>query len=304
MKRVLVTGGTTFVSRYTARWFVEQGWEVYVLNRGSKAQEDGVQLICADRHGNLDALRGLHFDVVLDICAYTAEDITCLLDALHSYDDFIFISSSAVYPETNPQPFCENQNVGPNSIWGTYGTNKIAAEQVLRKRCPNAYILRPPYLYGPMQNVYREPFVFDCAQQDRPFYLPKDGAMQLQFFHVADLCRVMQRVLEIHPNEHIINVGNPDTVSVREFVQLCYGIAGKPVQLVEVHSNIPQRAYFCFHDYDYKLDVTLQHSLLDQTVPLEVGLAESYAWYTAHPQDVLRKDYISFIDEHLTKTDR
>ena len=107
-----------------------------------------------------------------------------------------------------------------------------------------------------------------------------------------------------HPNEHIINVGNPDTVSVREFVQLCYGKAGKPVQLVEVHSNIPQRAYFCFHDYDYKLDVTLQHSLLDQTVPLEVGLAESYAWYTAHPQDVLRKDYISFIDEHLTKTDR
>ena len=304
MKRVLVTGGTTFVSRYTARWFVEQGWEVYVLNRGSKAQEDGVQLICSARHGNLDALRGLHFDAVLDICAYTAEDITCLLDALHSYDDFIFISSSAVYPETNPQPFCENQNVGPNSIWGTYGTNKIAAEQVLRKRCPNAYILRPPYLYGPMQNVYREPFVFDCAQQDRPFYLPKDGAMQLQFFHVADLCRVMQRVLEIHPNEHIINVGNPDTVSVREFVQLCYGMAGKPVQLVEVHSNIPQRAYFCFHDYDYKLDVTLQYSLLDQTVPLEVGLAESYAWYIAHPQDVLRKDYISFIDEHLTKTDR
>ena len=304
MKRVLVTGGTTFVSRYTARWFVEQGWEVYVLNRGSKHQEDGVQLICADRRGNLDALRGLHFDAVLDICAYTAEDITCLLDALHSYDDFIFISSSAVYPETNPQPFCENQNVGPNSIWGTYGTNKIAAEQVLRKRCPNAYILRPPYLYGPMQNLYREPFVFDCAQQNRPFYLPKDGAMQLQFFHVADLCRVMQRVLEIHPNEHNINVGNPDTVNVREFVQLCYGIAGKPVQLVEIHSNIPQRAYFCFHDYDYKLDVTLQHSLLDQTVPLEVGLAESYAWYTAHPQDMLRKDYISFIDEHLTKTDR
>ena len=56
----------------------------------------------------------------------------------------------------------------------------------------DAYILRPPYLYGPMNNVYREAFVFDCALADRKFYLPKDGSMKLQFFHVKDLCRLME----------------------------------------------------------------------------------------------------------------
>ena len=35
-----------------------------------------------------------------------------------------------------------------------------------------------------MNNVYREAFVFDCALADRKFYLPKDGSMKLQFFHV------------------------------------------------------------------------------------------------------------------------
>ena len=52
------------------------------------------------------------------------------------------------------------------------------------------HILRPPYLYEPMNNVYREAFVFDCALADRKFYLPKDGSMKLQFFHVKRFMQV------------------------------------------------------------------------------------------------------------------
>ena len=47
------------------------------------------------------------------------------------------------------------------------------------------------YLYGPMNNVYREAFVFECALKERAFYLPKDGRMNLHFFHVHDLCLFM-----------------------------------------------------------------------------------------------------------------
>ena len=94
------------------------------------------------------------------------------------------LSSSAVYPEYEPQPFKEELPLAENKFWGKYGTDKIAAEQELQKRVPDAYILRPPYLYGEMNNVYREAFVFECAMRDRNFYLPKDGSMQLQFFHV------------------------------------------------------------------------------------------------------------------------
>ena len=36
MKKILVTGGTTFVSKYTAEYFVNRNYEVYVLNRNSK----------------------------------------------------------------------------------------------------------------------------------------------------------------------------------------------------------------------------------------------------------------------------
>ena len=50
MKKILVTGGTTFVSKYVAYYFVNAGYEVYVLNRNTKPQVQGVKLIEADRH--------------------------------------------------------------------------------------------------------------------------------------------------------------------------------------------------------------------------------------------------------------
>ncbi|WP_281550330.1 NAD-dependent epimerase/dehydratase family protein, partial [Murimonas intestini] len=179
---ILVTGGTVFVSKYIANYFKNNN-EVFVLNRNTKKQLDGVHLIEADRHNLGNILKEYNFDVVLDICAYTGEDVSDLTDALpDGVKDYILISSSAVYPETNVQPFTEEQEIGSNSIWGNYGTNKIEAEKILPSRMPAAYILRPPYLYGPMQNVYREPFVFECALSNRVFYIPKDGTMKMQFF--------------------------------------------------------------------------------------------------------------------------
>ena len=44
MKKILVTGGTTFVSKYAAEYFVNMGYEVYVLNRNTKSQVRGVKL--------------------------------------------------------------------------------------------------------------------------------------------------------------------------------------------------------------------------------------------------------------------
>lgn len=82
---------------------------------------------------------------------------------------YVLLSSSAVYPETAFRPFAEETAPGPNRFWGGYGLGKIAAEQALHRRVPQAYILRPPYLYGPMNNLYREAFVFDCARLGRPF---------------------------------------------------------------------------------------------------------------------------------------
>ena len=298
MRRILVTGGTVFVSRYVANYFAQKGDDVYVLNRNSKPQLPNVTLIEGDRNDLGEKLKGYEFDAVLDITAYTREHVENLVNALGKFGDYIMVSSSAVYPETNPQPFTEDQICGPNIHWGAYGTNKLAAEEYLRQAVPNAYILRPPYLYGPMQNVYREPFVFECAESSRKFYIPGDGSMKMQFFHVEDLCRFIEILLDKHPKERIYNVGNPDAMTISEWVKLCYDAVGADLETVSVEGH-PQRAYFCFNDYDYYLDVTKQMTLMSDVKPLAEGLRESYELFQQHREGVMRRPYMEYIDVNL-----
>lgn len=296
MKKMLVTGGTVFVSRFIAEYYVAKGYEVYVLNRNTRRQSLGVTLIEADRNKLENVLHNLHFDVVIDT-AYKEKDIELLLDALESYGDYILISSSAVYPEDTKEPFKEEAPLAVNRYWGKYGTDKIEAERALLRRNPKAYILRPPYLYGPMNNVYREAFVFDCALAGRKFYLPGEGEMKLQFFHIHDLCRFIDTLLKEKPDCHIFNVGNREQISVRDWVRLCYQVAGKEPEFVPVHENIEQKNYFCFYNYEYYLDVSKQYAWMKDTKPLVEGLREAFDWYVESENEVGKKPYLEYIEK-------
>lgn len=209
------------------------------------------------------------------------------------------ISSSAVYPEYGVQPFLEESEKSANKFWGAYGTDKIEAENVLLEKVKDAYILRPPYLYGPMNNVYREAFVFDCALADRKFYLPKDGSMKLQFFHVKDLCGLMEVIIRNKPDEHIFNVGNIEAVSIKEWVTICYKSLGKTPIFVNVNETIEQRNYFSFYNYEYYLDVTRQSKIYPKTISLEDGIKDAAKWYLEHRTDVGKKPYFEYIDSNL-----
>lgn len=299
MKSILVTGGTAFVSKYVAEYFVNAGYEVYVLNRNTKPQVPGVKLIEADRHHLSGILKNMFFDVVADITAYNADDICDLIEELGSFGQYILISSSAVYPEYEVQPFLEETKRAANKYWGAYGTDKIEAENALLERVSDAYILRPPYLYGPMNNVYREAFVFDCALADRKFYLPKDGSMKLQFFHVKDLCGVMEAIISEKPEDHILNVGNTDAVSIKEWVTKCYKCLGKTPSFVNVYDDIEQRNYFSFYNYEYYLDVSRQSRIYSKTISLDDGIRDAAEWYLEHSSEVNKKPYLEYIDSNL-----
>ncbi|MDE6585528.1 MAG: NAD-dependent epimerase/dehydratase family protein [Clostridia bacterium] len=296
--KILVTGGTVFVSKYISEYFTNKGNEVYVLNRNTKPQVENVNLIKCNRKEIDGQLNGLHFDTVIDVTAYTAEDVNTLLDSLESFDNYVMISSSAVYPETLKIPFKESDMRDKNKFWGDYGTNKIAAENALIKRFPDAYVLRPPYLYGEYNNIYREAFVFDCAERNMPFYLPKDGSMPLQFFHVEDLCRFIERILELQPVQKIFNVGN-SPVTVKEWVDYCYCAVGKIPTYINVTAETEQRNYFPFYDYGYVLNVTAQNEIMPELLPLNIGLSRAYEWYKEHKSEVRTKNYFEFIERNL-----
>ncbi len=302
MKKILVTGGTVFVSKYLAEYYTLVGNEVYTFNRATHPQSHGVKLIKGDKTKVCPELKKYNFDLVLAVNIYTEKEMLNLLDSLGDVGSFVFISSSAVYPESTPLPFNVNRPTGKNSIWGDYGTNKIAAENALLKAKPDAYILRPPYFYGKYQNLYREGFVFDCAMKNMPFYIPGDGKMPLQFYNVYDLCKFIDNLLIKKPDTHIFNVGNKDIIDINKFVEVCYDIAGKKLDKIFVDSSHNQRSYFPFYDYSYYLDVTGQYNIVPDTVPIYNGLKEDFEYYIEHQNEVMKKSsYFEYIANVLQK---
>lgn len=298
MRNILVTGGTVFVSRFAAEYFAEKGDNVFVLNRGSRPQPEGVTPIICDRHALGDSLKDKAFDLVIDVSAYTRADTEGLLSALGDFGCCVFISSGAVYPETLPLPFNEEQKCGRNSVWGDYGTNKLDAENFLLENVGNAYIIRPPYLYGRHENLYRAPYIFDCADSGQPVYVPRED-LPLQFFDVSDLCRFIEILYAARPAEKIFNVGNSDIVTVEEWVRLCFEAAGKVPELRVAPQDCFARNYFCFYDMDYRLDVSRMLKLMPDVKPLDEGIRGEYEWYKSNPDAVAKRGYLEYIKQNL-----
>lgn len=296
--KILVTGGTVFVSRYAAEYFIARGHDVFVLNRGSKPQPAGATPVIADRNDLRNLLKRHYFDAVLDVTAYNANDENNLLDALGDFGKYVLISSSAVYPEWAAQPFTENTATGINKFWGDYGLGKIDAERALSSRVPDAYIVRPPYIYGEYNNVYREAFMFDCATRDLPAYIPADESFKLQFIHVEDVCRFAEVLITTTPEQRVYNIGTAP-VSGIEWVRACYAAAGKAPRVYTVGNDVEQRSYFPFYAYSYALDCSAACKLSPPTIELTDGLKRAYAQYCALGYEIKRKDYLQFIKENL-----
>lgn len=298
MRNILVTGGTVFVSRAIAEYFVKNGDNVFVLNRGNYPQAEGVTPIICDRHALGDRLKAKAFDLVTDVSAYTRADVQALHNALGDFGCYVFISSGAVYPETLSLPFREDQECGRNTVWGDYGANKLDAENFLLENVSCSYAVRPPYLYGKYENLYRAPYIFDCAECGRPVYVPRKD-LPLQFFDVYDLCRFIEILYSVRPKERIFNVGNPDIVTAEKWVRLCFNAAGKIPEIRVAPKEHFARNYFCFYDMDYWLDVSQMQKIMPYVKPLDEGIREEYEWYKCNADAVAKRGYLEYIKQNL-----
>lgn len=295
--RILILGGTVFVSKYLTEYFINKGNEVYTLNRGSKEQVKNAKFIQADRYQIEDKLSNLEFDLIIDN-AYKAIEIELLLKSNIKFKDYVFISSSAVYKDSKGTPLTEESEIGYNDTWKDYGLNKIECEKYLLENVPDAYIIRPPYLYGKYNNIYRESFVVDCAKNNYSFYLPEND-FKLQFLNVADLAKFIEVLILKHPKDHIYNLGNKEAISISSWVKQIYKALGKEVSFNKVSKDIFIRNYFCFYDYEHYLDSSKAYKLMDSFMPLDLGIKDEMDWYLSHLDEVRRTPYFKYIEENL-----
>lgn len=286
-------GGSYFVGRRLVENFVCDGHEVSVLNRGSHLLPE-VEQLTADRNEPEQmraALADRSFDCVVDASCYTAQQAQIAQAALNGrFSHFIHLSSSAVYVEDETIPMAEDHPTGRSPQWGDYGLHKWQADQFLLEqvrvsRSPIT-ILRPPYIYGPGNNLEREQFVWSRLLRERPILLPGLGDTPVQFLHTDELYTFIHLVLA-HPDcsrGEVYNVANPELITFRGWVELLAELAGvAPSTVAVAYEDLGKkpRDFFPFRDYPCVLDVRKAERILNwkPLFNLRTGFHETFKTY-------------------------
>ena len=158
--RILILGGTNFIGPHQVRAAVERGHEVTLFNRGITNPDlfPDLETLIGDRNGELDALRGREWDVVIDNPANIPRWVRLSAEALRgSVGKYVFVSSTGVYVpylttdirEDAPTDTIEDPET--EVVDGrTFGALKALAEDEARTAFPDSHlVVRPTYIIGP-----------------------------------------------------------------------------------------------------------------------------------------------------------
>ena len=155
--RALFIGGTgTISSAITRKLAQDNTWEVWLINRGNRADtvpENVHQIVCDinDEEEVTKALDGMTFDVVGEFIGFTVaqveRDYRLFKDITRQY---IYISSASAYNKPSANYIITEGTSLANPYW-EYSRNKIACEQYLMERYREdgfpVTIVRPSHTY-------------------------------------------------------------------------------------------------------------------------------------------------------------
>jgi 2'-hydroxyisoflavone reductase len=213
--RILILGGTGFTGPYQVRYALSRGHKVTTFNRGkthpSELPKEVEQLI-GDRNGQLDALKGRKWDVVIDnpttLPAWVRDAAEILKGNVERY---VFISTISVYAETSKgadetaplakyegaDPYKETLEAMKASGYKTYGPLKALSEKEAEKWFPGkTLIIRPGLIVGPRDETDR--FTYWPVRIDRGGEVLAPGAQTdpVQFIDARDLAEWTIRMVE------------------------------------------------------------------------------------------------------------
>jgi len=305
--KVLVIGGTLFIGRLLVEELLKEGHDVAVLHRKPKHDFGRrVENIMADRNDAeqvREALSGRRFEVVFDnvydfergtTAAQVEATVRASGDRLKRY---IFLSSVASYGDGLNHK--ESDPLAPDYHPEPYVRHKATTERLLFRMHAKSGLpvvtFRPPFVYGPGTNYYREQFFWDRLRAGRPIVIPGDGHRLMQFAYVHDLTLAMRKAMtEPRAVGEAFNIGDTKPLTQVELVERLARAAGVEPVLARIPRDVIQQAGgnamaepFYFGEYYDLAPITMNigkvtRMLKMKLTPFEAGLKETWRWYTRH----------------------
>ena len=212
---ILILGGTGFTGQFQVQYALSRGHKVTVFNRGKthpgELPKEAEQLL-GDRNGQLDALKGRKWDVVIDVpttLPVWVRDAAQILKG--NVDRYVFISTISVFSDNSKPnmdesgPLAEYKGademaetqatLGANM--GLYGPLKALSEKEAEKWFPGkALIIRPGLIVGPGDPSDRFTYWPVRIEKGGEVLAPGTPNDPVQFVDARDLAEWVIRMVE------------------------------------------------------------------------------------------------------------
>jgi nucleoside-diphosphate-sugar epimerase len=290
--KILILGGTGFLSGTLARLALGQAHQVWCVTRGKSPLPKGAIGVVADRGDNPSMERavtetGVHWDLVVDCIAYEPEDARQDIRLFeHRTDHLVFISTDFVYSHLRPRlPVSEE---GTDYQRSGYGGKKRVCEEILLESGSTHLrwsILRPTHIYGPgsllgcLPRHSRDAELPQKIRQNSTLKLVGGGHFLQQPVHVrdlAELCLGMSGRPDLHGQ--VFNVAGPDIVASGEYYRILANLLERDLTIEEIpvadylRQHPEQSPLLCHRIYD--LRKLTSAGLSPPSTGLNDGLAE------------------------------
>jgi UDP-glucose 4-epimerase len=251
MKTVLISGANGYFGGIASAYFTEQGWTVLKATR----HPDADVVFDLDQPEQL-ATRSLSTPVDVFIHAAAAHEVTCrdqpyrsilqnVVGTKASLDfcvanripNFVYLSTFHVFG--TPTGTIDEQ-VLPLSA-NDYGLSHLQAEEYVqlytRQQKIQGLVLRPSNFFGIPADLHRckrwtlTPLGF-CREaiEQQKIVLKTPGWQQRNFISILDICGVIQAAIANPPQQSLLHLAGPDTLSIRGLAQLVQRVMAEYLQ--------------------------------------------------------------------------
>jgi len=201
--KVLILGGTRFLGRSLVEEALKRGHEITLFNRGTnKDTFPEVEQLFGNRDGDVSQLKNRKWDVVIDTCGFTPQQIKKIATVLgENIEHYTYISSISVYKDWVPLNITEDYHLqsmpldklkeieeGRISPYEYYGALKVLCEKEAEKHWPRRVLhVRAGMLVGPYDYTDRLPYWVQRVAQGGKVLVPGRPNRPVQLIDVKDL---------------------------------------------------------------------------------------------------------------------
>jgi nucleoside-diphosphate-sugar epimerase len=258
--KILLIGGTGFISSWIVKKLLERDHEVTVATRGRTVphgyEAAKVKFAVVDRSSRESLSRGIGratFDAVIDMVAYRPEESKAAIEALKGKSGrFVHCSTISVYMVSYEVqcPITEDQDKGrvmeyfPRNPFGMdYGLKKRECESVLwDAHDENTFpvtMLRPTFVCGPQDPAKRDFFWIERILDGGPLLVPGGGSHPFQSVYVEDVAAAFVKALDVPASVgESYNIVSEEIFSLNDYLGALSNLLGKRPELIHVDQDV------------------------------------------------------------------